>query len=145
MKKWRVTYRTRHENGQNIDYEAEIQAETLQTAFVLAQKNIVEPIVKFPEIYDCILTGICEARDRKHKLIRNPITRTISENLKKLAEEKKVTPTEVADAIGYRKEVIIDYFEGRKQPKVYAVYKMARYFGVSLDRILDGIEEACNG
>lgn len=144
MKTWRVTYRIRHQNGKDIDYDEEIQAETLQTAFVLGMRHIVEPTVKFPEVYDCVLTGITLKKEQQEKRIRNPITRMISENLKRLAAENRATPEDVADGIGYRREVVARYFDGSKQPKVYAIYKMAKYFGVTMEDILIGMEEACS-
>lgn len=64
----------------------------------------------------------------------------VSDILKKLMLEKKITGTKLAHDIGITKQSISDYLRGNATPKSDILLKMAEYFKVSPEYLLNGIE-----
>jgi len=58
----------------------------------------------------------------------------------KLLKERGVRVTEVAKATGIRDGVFSDWKTGRTSPKMDKLQKIAEYFGVSVDYLLNGTE-----
>ena len=57
--------------------------------------------------------------------------------LKELREERKVTITELATETGFIKSAIQYWESGQRVPSVAVLIKLAQYFGVTTDYILD--------
>lgn len=64
----------------------------------------------------------------------------VAEILKKLMLEKKITGTKLAHDIGITKQSISDYLRGNATPKSDILLRMAEYFKVSPEYLLNGIE-----
>ena len=58
-------------------------------------------------------------------------------NLKKLRETKGITQTELAKELGVVRSTICQYEKGNREPDMETLIKIADYFGVSIDFILD--------
>ena len=61
---------------------------------------------------------------------------TIGKNIKKIRTIKKISQQEFAELFGLSRANIGSYEEGRAEPKVDAIIKMARHFGLSVDVLL---------
>lgn len=59
-----------------------------------------------------------------------------SSNLKYLREEHKLSQQQIADSIGIKQRTYSDYENGKTEPGVEVLTKLARFFKVSLDYIV---------
>lgn len=62
---------------------------------------------------------------------------TLSKKIKQLREEKGVSPEKLAEDIGFAKSTIWAYESGKKQISVSHLARLADYFDVSIDKLLD--------
>lgn len=62
--------------------------------------------------------------------------RSFAERFRKLLEEKDVRHYQVAEVIGRSRQVISYYKDGRSEPDLGAVVKIANLFGVTTDWLL---------
>ena len=58
------------------------------------------------------------------------------DNLKELRIEKKLGQVELAKAIGVSKGVISLWETGLREPNMYSLILLAKYFGVSIDELV---------
>ncbi|GAB3049193.1 helix-turn-helix domain-containing protein [Virgibacillus ainsalahensis] len=58
---------------------------------------------------------------------------SIAPRLKKLREEKGLSPEELADELSFTKSIIWSYELGKKEPVISHVKRIAAYFDVSVD------------
>jgi len=58
------------------------------------------------------------------------------ERLKELREEKGLSQTQIADAIGIRQQTISQYEKGITQPDIQTIKKLCDFFDVSADYLL---------
>ena len=58
------------------------------------------------------------------------------DNLKELRIEKKLGQVELANAIGVSKGVISLWENGLREPNMYSLILLAKYFGVSIDELV---------
>ena len=58
------------------------------------------------------------------------------DNLKELRMEKKLGQVELANAIGVSKGVISLWENGLREPNMYSLILLAKYFGVSIDELV---------
>ena len=58
------------------------------------------------------------------------------ERLRELREERKMSQTAVANAIGYGQKAISNYETGKCEPSIDAIKKLCAFFGVSADYLL---------
>lgn len=58
------------------------------------------------------------------------------DNLKELRIEKKLGQVELAKAIGVSKGVISLWENGLREPNMYSLILLAKYFGVSIDELV---------
>lgn len=65
-------------------------------------------------------------------------------NLKYLRSQKKLTQSQLAEALGLNRPVIGAYEEGRSEPKISTLMQMAGFFNVGLDDFL-GMDLAGDG
>lgn len=56
--------------------------------------------------------------------------------LKQIMEETGVTQQQVADAIGVTAPAMNHYINGRREPDIETLIKLADYFGVSIDYLV---------
>lgn len=59
-----------------------------------------------------------------------------AKRVKMLRKEKKLTQTELGDAIGKTKGAIGHYEYGDREPPLDALYSLSNYFGVSVDYLM---------
>jgi len=60
--------------------------------------------------------------------------------IKELREEKGLSQTKLAQALGFNQRTISDYETGKREPNVETIKKLCKYFGVSADYLL-GLED----
>ena len=58
------------------------------------------------------------------------------ENLKELRLEKKMGQVELAKALGVSKGVISLWENGLREPNMYSLIVLAKFFGVSIDELI---------
>lgn len=58
------------------------------------------------------------------------------DNLKELRVEKKIGQVELAKAVGVSKGIISLWENGLREPNMYSLIKLAKYFNVSLDELV---------
>ena len=56
--------------------------------------------------------------------------------LKELRQRKDVTQREVANAIGCSSQAYAKYERGEREPDLFTLKQLSKYFGVSIDYIL---------
>ncbi|QHJ70236.1 helix-turn-helix domain-containing protein [Planococcus halotolerans] len=61
----------------------------------------------------------------------------LSKKIKQLREEKGISPEKLAEDIGFAKSTIWAYESGKKQISVSHLARLADYFDVSIDNLLD--------
>ncbi len=61
----------------------------------------------------------------------------IAENIRFLRKNKKITQDELAKKVGVNRAVIGSYEEGRAIPKLPVLQRVANYFGLSIDEIVN--------
>ncbi|WP_422124242.1 helix-turn-helix domain-containing protein [Planococcus sp. X10-3] len=61
----------------------------------------------------------------------------LSKKIKQLREEKGVSPEKLAEEIGFAKSTVWAYESGKKQVSVSHLERLADYFEVSIDSILN--------
>ncbi len=70
----------------------------------------------------------------------NPFSDTLRMLMKKHPHtEEKTTQKKLAEAIGTRPQTVSLYMDGSTQPTAENLYKIARYFDVSVDYLLTGV------
>ena len=62
---------------------------------------------------------------------------SINKKLKELREERQKTQREVAEALGIKEQAYQRYEYGTREPKIDVIRKLARYYGISADEILE--------
>jgi len=60
----------------------------------------------------------------------------IGKNIRKIRMSKKLTQTEFADLFDLKRTAVGSYEEGRAEPKIDTLIKIADYFSLSLDQLL---------
>ncbi len=58
------------------------------------------------------------------------------DNLKELRIEKKIGQVELAKAVGVSKGIISLWENGLREPNMYSLIKLAKYFNVTLDELV---------
>jgi transcriptional regulator with XRE-family HTH domain len=71
------------------------------------------------------------SRGRKEKFM------SLNKKLKQLREEREKTQKEVAEALGIKEQVYQRYEYGTREPKIDVIRKLARYYNISADEILE--------
>ncbi|MCM3610063.1 helix-turn-helix domain-containing protein [Planococcus sp. MERTA32b] len=61
----------------------------------------------------------------------------LSKKIKNLREEKGISPEKLAEDIGFAKSTVWAYESGKKQISVSHLARLADYFDVSVDNLLD--------
>ncbi|MDF2722552.1 MAG: xre [Paenibacillus sp.] len=62
----------------------------------------------------------------------------MKDTLSRLRKTKKITQQEVADALGIARNTYTQYELGRRVPDYETMKKLAAYYNVSIDYLLDG-------
>ncbi len=62
---------------------------------------------------------------------------TLSEKIKYLREEKGITQQKMADILNINRVTLTSYEIGRRVPDIYTLKKIADFFGVTVDYLLD--------
>ncbi len=60
----------------------------------------------------------------------------IGKNIRKIRISKKMTQTEFAELFNLKRTAVGSYEEGRAEPKIDTLIKIADYFKLSLDQLL---------
>jgi len=60
----------------------------------------------------------------------------IGKNIRKIRISKKMTQTEFAELFNLKRTAVGSYEEGRAEPKIETLIKIADYFKLSLDQLL---------
>ncbi|MFD1031926.1 helix-turn-helix domain-containing protein [Metaplanococcus flavidus] len=68
----------------------------------------------------------------------------LSKKIKQLREEKGVSTEELAEEIGFAKSTVWAYESGKKQVSVSHLARLADYFEVSIDNLLNREERTIN-
>lgn len=61
----------------------------------------------------------------------------ISKKLRQLREDREKTQREVAEALGIKEQVYQRYEYGTREPKIDIIRKLAKYYNISTDEILE--------
>jgi transcriptional regulator with XRE-family HTH domain len=61
-----------------------------------------------------------------------------ADNLKNLRKSKKLSQQQIAGGTGIARSMISDYENGKKEPTLSAVVKLAEFFGLTLDEMVYG-------
>lgn len=69
------------------------------------------------------------------------IYRKLNYHLKRIRMEKGLTQTEVAVATGIPQYSISDWEIGRKAPMFAGILRLAKFYGVSIDELLEEVPE----
>lgn len=69
---------------------------------------------------------------------------SFGERLKELREYQGLQAKDVARAIGVAASTLSGYESGRREPDAQTLIKLSRYFGVSIDYLLVGMEPGQN-
>lgn len=62
---------------------------------------------------------------------------SINKKIRQLREDREKTQKEVADALGIKEQVYQRYEYGTREPKIDIIRKLARYYNISSDEILE--------
>ena len=62
---------------------------------------------------------------------------SISKKLRQLREDREKTQREVAEALGIKEQVYQRYEYGTREPKIDIIRKLAKYYNISADEILE--------
>lgn len=62
---------------------------------------------------------------------------SLNKKLKQLREEREKTQKEVAEGLGIKEQVYQRYEYGTREPKIDVIRKLARYYNISADEILE--------
>ena len=73
-----------------------------------------------------------------------PINAAVAETLRELREQKGVSQEKLADAIDSHQVYISEIENGKKIPSLPVLYKIARYFDLSLSEFATLIEAKMN-
>jgi len=65
------------------------------------------------------------------------MTFNLSYKIKYLRKSKKITQTDLANAIGVTKSIVSAYETGIRQPSLESLVKIAQYFDVTMDYMFD--------
>ena len=60
----------------------------------------------------------------------------IGKNIRKIRMSKKLTQTEFAELFDLKRTAVGSYEEGRAEPKIDTLIKIADYFNLTLDQLL---------
>lgn len=60
----------------------------------------------------------------------------LSTNLKKLRSHKNITQRMLADSLGVTQQAVAKWENGKAEPDTETLKKLAKYFGISVDRLL---------
>lgn len=71
------------------------------------------------------------SRERREKSM------SISKKLRQLREDREKTQREVAEALGIKEQVYQRYEYGTREPKIDIISKLAKYYNISADEILE--------
>lgn len=71
----------------------------------------------------------------------NSILKTISVNLNRLKENKKVKAVDIANALDVSESTVANWLHGRKMPRAGHIQQLAIFFDVSKNEILVPYEE----
>ena len=65
----------------------------------------------------------------------------ISGNILKLLKDKHMTQHELAARIGVHDPTLSKWMTGQRQPSAYALLRISRVLGVTMEMLMDGIED----
>ena len=68
----------------------------------------------------------------------------VSDSIKKLRKEKKMTQDELAAKLNVTRQAVSNWEMGKTQPDVETLTQLAEIFGVSVERIIYGREKKSN-
>lgn len=64
----------------------------------------------------------------------------IGRNINKKMLAHGMTMRGLADSIGVTSATVCRWINGTRDPKAYAVYRMARVFGCTMEELMEGVE-----
>lgn len=62
---------------------------------------------------------------------------SISKKLRQLREDREKTQREVSEVLGIKEQVYQRYEYGTREPKIDIIRKLAKYYDISADEILE--------
>lgn len=73
---------------------------------------------------------------RENKRLRAEFTKYLSERLKEIREQKRMTQQELAEKAGLHLTYVGHLEAGKYHPTMYVIWKICKVLGVSLDELL---------
>ena len=67
--------------------------------------------------------------------------RATGDNIYRLMRSRNRTETWLARQLNVEPETVMNWLNGKRQPTVYAVYRISKLFNVSMETIVEGIDE----
>jgi len=65
---------------------------------------------------------------------------SLEERIKQLMEEQKISQKELAEKTGLTEASVSKYVNGKREPRIDVILKLAKVFNVSTDYLLEGLE-----
>lgn len=65
----------------------------------------------------------------------------IGENIYRLLKMKRMTQHELAARIGVHDTTLSKWMTGQRQPSAYALLRISRVLGVTVEKLMEGIED----
>lgn len=78
---------------------------------------------------------------RKGERMDNRIAATIGKNIMRRTADLGLTTRELANRIGVADTTACCWMNGIREPKAYALYRLARFFGCTMEDLCEGLEE----
>lgn len=68
-------------------------------------------------------------------------TNAVGDNIKECLESRCMAQRELADHIGVTEATMSRWIRGQRQPTAYALLRMSKVFGVTMERLMTGVNE----
>lgn len=65
----------------------------------------------------------------------------IGENIYRILKERHMTQKELAARIHVQEPTLSKWMTGQRQPSAYALLRISRVLGVSMEKLMEGIED----
>ena len=79
-------------------------------------------------------TGVCYIINARERCIMKQIL--FAQNLKMLRKSQKLSQQQIAEKTGIARSMISDYENGKKEPTLSALDKLAKYFNLTLEELV---------
>ena len=79
-------------------------------------------------------TGVCYIINARERFIMKQLL--FAQNLKMLRKSQKLSQQQIAEKTGIARSMISDYENGKKEPTLSVLDKLAKYFNLTLEELV---------